>query len=147
MRGSSRSWVCNHRHKPAACGHSHGRNDMSAMLVVLLGLFAAEDRKDVSLDGEWAVKSVEFNGMKAPEDQIKGNKPVLKGESFKYFKDDKVVMEGTFKADLAKKTLDAEGKDPEGKAVKTIGIMEVKDDTMRVCFVHEGERPKEFSAK
>ena len=120
---------------------------MTAWMIILLGLAFAQAAPD-SLDGEWQVKSVEANGMKAPEDNIKGMKLILKGDTFKYLMGEKVVLEGTFKADQKKGTLDAEGKDPQGQVVKTIGIMDLKGDTMRVCFVKEGEqRPKEFSAK
>src|SRR5262245_33852343 len=120
---------------------------MVTPMIMLLGL-ACTAAPPEPLDGEWQVKSVEANGMKAPEDNIKGMKLILKGDTFKYMTDQKVVLEGTFKADQQKGTLDAEGKDPQGQVIKSIGIMELKGDTMRICFVKEGEqRPKEFSAK
>jgi uncharacterized protein (TIGR03067 family) len=130
---------------------------MNLMMVLATGLLIAADddakKKELEkMQGTWQVVGVEANGEKAPKERVeKANlRLTIKGNKYVYKAGDKDVGEGSFEIDVAKnpKTIDVSGTTKDGKVEKTIGIYELKGDTMRVCFVPAGEeRPKEFATK
>jgi uncharacterized protein (TIGR03067 family) len=112
-----------------------------------------KDKKDLDLmQGTWQVVASESAGMKAPKENLEQAKLrlTLKGNKFVYKSGDKTLLEGTFEIDPTKKPklLDAKGTSPMGKVTATTGIYELNGDTMRVCFVVQGEkRPTVFVSK
>ncbi len=130
---------------------------MNLMMVLAAGLLvtADDDAKKKELEqmqGVWQVVGVESNGEKAPKERVeKANlRLTIKGNKYVYKAGDKDVGEGSFEIDVAKnpKTIDFSGTTKDGKVEKTIGIYELKGDTMRVCFVPaDEERPKELATK
>jgi uncharacterized protein (TIGR03067 family) len=124
-----------------------------ALLVVAALLLVAADDKKKDLDqmqGDWLVAANESDGRKANAEELEKAKLRLsiKGKKFTYKAGETTLLEGTVELgpDKNPKTLDAKGTDPSGREVATIGIYELKGDTMRVCFVAAGERPREFDA-
>jgi uncharacterized protein (TIGR03067 family) len=125
------------------------------LFVLAAGVAVAAEEKNEkkaeSQDGVWTVLSIEMAGMKIPEEALKKTPTTvtLKGEKWTVKMGDK-VSSGTSKVDLTKKpaeidTLETEGPN-KGTAMK--GILEMKGDTMKVCFDGTGKtRPKEFSTK
>jgi uncharacterized protein (TIGR03067 family) len=130
---------------------------MNLMMVLAAGLLVAADddakKKELEkLQGVWQVVGVELNGKKLPQADVEKTKLrlTIKGNTFSYKAGDTEAVEGSFEIDVAKdpKTIDFSGTTKAGKVEKTIGIYELKGDTMRVCFVPAGEeRPKEFATK
>jgi uncharacterized protein (TIGR03067 family) len=127
------------------------------LLVLSVSLLVAadeakKDKKDLDLmQGTWQVVASESGGMKAPKENLEQAKLrlTLKGNKFVYKSGDKTLLEGTFEIDPSKKPklLDAKGTGPMGM-VATTGIYELAGDTLRVCFVTQGEkRPTAFVSK
>jgi uncharacterized protein (TIGR03067 family) len=122
------------------------------LLVLAAGvLVAAAEPKDdqKKMQGDWHVVGMERGGQKAPEEDLKklDMRLTIDGNKFKYTVGGKASDEGTFT--LSKDNqLDAVGTNPDGKEHKTVGIYEIKGDTMRVCLVPDGEtRPEKFATK
>jgi uncharacterized protein (TIGR03067 family) len=126
------------------------------VLVLTAGVAVAaeekkEEKKADSHDGTWMVVSMEFGGMKIPDEELK-KMPVtvtMKGDKWTV-KIGSEVSSGTSKVDLTKKPAEIDTTETEGpnKGTMMKGIMEMKGDTMRVCFDPTGKtRPKEFSTK
>jgi uncharacterized protein (TIGR03067 family) len=126
------------------------------VLVLAAGVaVAAEEKKGAKkadpTDGTWTVVSIESGGVKLPDEELK-KMPVtvtFKGDKWTV-KIGSEVRSGTSKIDLMKQpaeidTIETEGPD-KGTMMK--GIMEIKGDTIRICFDTTGKtRPKEFSTK
>jgi uncharacterized protein (TIGR03067 family) len=128
---------------------------MSKRVLLVLAavlLVAADDKKKdlEQMQGTWTVVESEADGKKAGEADLKAAKLELtiKDNKFTYKAGDTVLLEGTVELgpDKTPKALDAKGKDPTGREAASIGIYELKGDTMRVCFVPAGERPTKFDA-
>lgn len=125
------------------------------LLVLSVALFmAAEDKKEESdlkkVQGTWEVVGTEREGEKGPEDELKKAEMrlVIDDTKFTYTIGGMKILSGTFKFNEDKKTIDVDGTNADGKTSKTIGIYEIKGDTMRVCFVEEGnDRPTKFATK
>jgi uncharacterized protein (TIGR03067 family) len=99
--------------------------------------------------GTWQNTSGEEDGVKAPDDRVKGHTFVFAGDRYTVRMNGTTIEEGTFRIDpLAKpKAIDLHPTKPEAKV--QLGIYEIgEDDTIRVCFTHPGSaatRPTEFS--
>jgi uncharacterized protein (TIGR03067 family) len=133
---------------------------MSAIvcLVVGVGPTAADEKDDAvkkdlaALAGTWVPVSVEIDGRKLGDEELKGV-AVTYGASGKISvrRGDKVIGEGTFKIDPGKKPKAIDYKqtsEGEDKGKTALGIYEVEGDTLKLCTVPEGkERPAEFSSK
>jgi len=131
---------------------------MTKLLAVLgLGVLGvavsrAEKNADKELKtftGSWVAVSVEHDGKKVPEDDVKKVKLVVDGDKYTFHVRDKVI-EGTHQLDPTKKPRQIDAmrtKGPDaGQTLK--GIYELNDKTFKVCFAAPGkDRPTEFATK
>ena len=123
------------------------------MLAAATGMLVAADAKDDAakkdrdrMQGTWTVASATHGGKQAPAERIKAMRLVIAGDKITV-KEGEVHEEATF-------TLAPDQKPPAidvtpGRASrKTIrGIYQLEGDSLKVCWVREGERPKEFASK
>jgi uncharacterized protein (TIGR03067 family) len=99
--------------------------------------------------GTWQGISAEEDGLKAPEDRVKGHTYVFAGDRYTVRMNGKTIEEGTFRIDPSAKpkTIDVRPTKPKSKVM--LGIYEIGEgDTIRACFTHPGSaatRPAEFS--
>jgi uncharacterized protein (TIGR03067 family) len=117
--------------------------------VLVVGLLvAADDKKDDvkdKLKGTWTVVSMERDGKKAPDDEIKGMSLTFDGDkvTFKHGNDTKM---GTIKVDAGQKPahLDLTPADQKDKTMKM--VFEVDGDTLKIggAKKEDGPRPKGF---
>jgi uncharacterized protein (TIGR03067 family) len=122
---------------------------------------AADDEKEAAvkkemkmLEGTWKVVSVESNGRKAADDEIKDFHYVYGADGkWKLMNGDQTLSEGTYKLDPSKspKTIDyAIEKAPveRDKGKSSLGIYELDGDRLRVCRAWPGKdkRSAEFAA-
>jgi uncharacterized protein (TIGR03067 family) len=111
----------------------------------------AEDTKKEleKFRGTWRFVSVEIEGMKLPEQQLKGSQLVLDGDKFT-FTDSQATYRGTFKlaVDQKPKTIDVTFHEGPEKGKTSKGIYELEGDVYKVCMGLAGkERPTEFASK
>jgi uncharacterized protein (TIGR03067 family) len=122
-------------------------------ILALLATSAAEDetRKDRErLQATWHMVSLETNGRKAPENEIKNFKMVIAGDvlSFK----DGIDVKATIKqldATTNPRLIDLEFKQPGLNGVLE-GIYKIEDDTLTLCLYSvpdARQRPAEFTGK
>src|SRR5205809_305685 len=112
------------------------------LAVVASVLLVAADKDDAGkkeldkLQGTWSYVSVESNGQKMTEDQLKKMSITYSGDKWTVKEDDKVVHTGTQKLDPSKTphAIDSLITEGEGKGTTMLGIYEFKGDTFRVCF-------------
>src|SRR5262245_55020919 len=105
-------------------------------------------RKELEkLQGAWQLVSAEADGKKAPQEQIKNVRVVIRGEKHTVFFGDKVVArEIAFQIDITKKPKAVDDLLPTGQRI--LGIYELQGDTLRSCVAPAGkERPTRFSAE
>jgi uncharacterized protein (TIGR03067 family) len=99
--------------------------------------------------GTWQGTSAEEDGVKAPEDRVKGHTYVFAGDRYTVRMNGKTIEEGTFRIDPSAKpkAIDVHPTKPEAKVM--LGIYEISEDaTIRACFTRPGSdatRPTEFS--
>jgi len=121
-------------------------------LVLLTSLFATADDANKEYDrfeGTWKFISVEVEGMKVPEDMIKGQRLTCKGTQFSA-EGMGETFKGTFKADASKKpkTIDVHFTEGPEKGNTLLGIYELEGDVYKVCLGMPGKpRPTEFASK
>lgn len=124
---------------------------LQMMTVVLAVLLVAADEPKKELEGTWKLVSLEVNGKKATQGDIKKEqRMVIEGDKFSSTVDDKHSFKGTFKLDASKKpkTVDVAVTEGEFKGKTLLGIYEVSGDTLRACYAPPGkDRPTEFSSK
>jgi uncharacterized protein (TIGR03067 family) len=114
----------------------------------------ADDKADVDKElkkfhGVWTFESVEAGGNKAPADDLKGATITFAGDRFTVKKGDEVIQAGTQKLDPSRspKTIDVRMTEGLNKGAVMLGIYEIDQDTLRVCFDEEGKkRPTEFKS-
>ena len=106
------------------------------------------------LEGAWVTMSLELNGTKESEEEVKkaDMKLAFKGNTVSLRQKDEVVFEATFKIDPAKKpkTLDLTITKGQSDGTKSLAIYELDGDTLRACwtlFAVERDRPTEFATK
>jgi uncharacterized protein (TIGR03067 family) len=119
------------------------------LLVVVSGGQGGEKEKKSKLDGTWKPVSVMEDGKEKGDKE--NHSLTFKGDTFTIMKGDKVEGKGTFTTNKKAKPREMDMTITEGlkeaKGNKTIkGIYELKDDTLKLCFSMEGERPTEFAA-
>jgi uncharacterized protein (TIGR03067 family) len=129
------------------------RHTLLAVAVALL--VAADDAKDdpkkelKKFEGTWQFTSIEIDGQKPPEDEVKKHKVIIEGEKYTLKIDDNVVNQGTIKVDPTKKpkTIDITTMEGGNPAQVMLGIYEEKGDEHKVCYAMPGQnRPEKFSA-
>ena len=91
--------------------------------------------------------SAETNGKKAPEEQIKKVRVVIRGSKHSVFFGDKTVAkEIAFQIDPTKQPKTVDDFLPGGQRI--LGIYELTGDTLRSCVAPAGkERPTRFAAE
>jgi uncharacterized protein (TIGR03067 family) len=120
-------------------------------VFLLAGDNAKEDGKKElkKFEGTWQAVSVENDGVKAPDDELKILKITIDGDKYTVKSEDNVVSRGTFKVDPSKKpkTIDITHSEGDGSGQGMLGIYEFDGDTMKACYARPGEaRPAKFSA-
>ena len=133
-----------------------------ATLVCSLALAAsggtgagAGDKADVEKElkkfqGTWTFESVETGGKQEPAADFKGMTLTFEGDKHTVKNGDEVIQVGTQKLDLSKspKTIDVTMTAGANKGAVMLGIYEIREDTLKVCFDPEGKkRPTEFKTE
>jgi uncharacterized protein (TIGR03067 family) len=137
-------------------------NHLIVVVLALGGLTLADDptkkpdapkaeeatTKEVSrLAGAWTVLSVERDGEKADDAEIKEIRLEVKGDTRTLTRGGQAVMMSKYKLDVTKapKHMDVTPADGPLAGQTLPGIYELKDDEMTVCLAFGGgDRPKEF---
>jgi uncharacterized protein (TIGR03067 family) len=125
-----------------------------AILAVSLTLAASArtqdgDKKADQFEGTWSIVSLELNGKKLPEDEIKGGQVTVQGNGYTT-KFGGRTFKGTFKTDPTKKpkALDVTPADGPNAGKVALAIYELDGDTLKVCSALPGkDRPTEFASK
>jgi uncharacterized protein (TIGR03067 family) len=122
------------------------------MVAVPNLLRGADDPKDArkeleKLQGTWQLVSAETDGKKAPQEQLKKVRVVIRGQKHTVFFGDKAVAkEIAFRIDPTKNPKTVDDLRPTGQSI--LGIYELKGDTLRSCVAPAGkERPTRFAAE
>jgi uncharacterized protein (TIGR03067 family) len=127
---------------------------MQALLV--LGLFVAGAGKDdkaelKKLEGTWQLVSEVMDGKEQPAEHVKRIRWIFDDQGHWKVEDDgKTIFTGDMKIypdrnpKAADSTLTGAG-DQKGKMVRA--IYELDGDTLKQCWVVEGERPRAFDPK
>ena len=124
-------------------------------LIVLILLVAAEGKDDKAelkkFEGTWQLVSEVFDGKEQPADYVKRIRWIFDDKGHWKVEDDgKMIFTGDMKAypNRNPKAVDSkltnEG-DYKGKIVRA--IYEMDGDTLKQCWVVEGERPRAFDPK
>jgi uncharacterized protein (TIGR03067 family) len=126
---------------------------MMLMVHFAVGLTMAADKPDKELEpfqGTWSVESITKNGKDVPEDAAQRLILVVKGNERLIRDGDDVKSKATFTIDASKKPkhMDITVSDGPLKGKTLRGIYELKDGTLTVCLLLEGEgRPEDLTAK
>src|SRR5262249_51217416 len=109
----------------------------------------AEERVIDNLRGTWQVVSFTTAGEKGSEEEARKYKITFSDGSFSVTKDGTVIQEGTYKVDPSGKPKAVDVAWTKGKGFESksaLGIYEVKEDELRICFgAPAAERPAEVS--
>src|SRR5262249_4835030 len=129
---------------------------MLAIGLLLAPLAWADDKEkaatagqDKNMSGTWIPTDGMIAGQKMPDNHLAATKLILNdGKYTVVVGEDK--EEGTYKIDTTKPgphPLDIEPTMGPNKGKKMAGIVEMKGDTMRVCYNPNGmDRPKDFTS-
>jgi len=112
----------------------------------------ADDKVDLEKElkkfqGDWTVASVESGGKEVPIDLFKGMTVTFEGDKYTVKMGDQVIQKATQKLDPSKspKAMDGTVAEGPGKGTVILGIYEISEDTLKVCFDEAGKkRPTEF---
>jgi uncharacterized protein (TIGR03067 family) len=123
---------------------------LTVALVVAAPVPAEKEKKDEEkIQGTWTVVSLESGGKKAPDDDVKNVKFVFKDDTVT-INDPKREEKAKIKLDASKKpkAIDIQPEDKGGDKKPVLGIYELKDDELKICFAKGGgERPTELVSK
>lgn len=110
---------------------------------------AGEDADAKAIDGTWLPESAELAGKEFPPEVRKSIKLVLDGDKYTATVGEQ-RDEGTVKRDPSKnpKTMVISGTEGPNKGKTFLGIYELKEDTLKVCYDLSGKSyPEEFKTK
>jgi uncharacterized protein (TIGR03067 family) len=102
------------------------------------------------IQGTWRFVSQEMAGQPRPPEEVKKLTITFKGDKWTVREAGKVVQAGTHKLDPTTKPghVDAVVTEGQDKGSTMLGIYQLKEDTMKVCFDPQGkERPTSFKPK
>jgi uncharacterized protein (TIGR03067 family) len=126
-----------------------------AMSVALLagadgpeGVGAKGDRE--RLQGSWAMVSLEINGEKAPEEEVKAARLFVEGGRYTPVFDERIISESfTLHPELTPKAIDFTYTDGPRKGETVKGIYKLEGDTYVMCRAIKADdaRPKEFATR
>jgi uncharacterized protein (TIGR03067 family) len=125
---------------------------MKANVIVVLALLLPHDanRQDLeSMQGNWAAVSYTADGQQLPDDDAQAFFRSIKGNEYTVFRFDKAIGKGSFTIDATKspKTIDAIPTLRGGKGKPILGIYEIKENRLRLCFAAAGkDRPTDFTS-
>ena len=123
------------------------------LMSVLVSLAAAaEEPADTEkFQGTWTVSLMEKRGEKQPEEKLKDLRVVIAGDAMCFKMGGQDGERATIKLDPSKtpKAIDLQPATPGRNETRpSLGIYELKDDTLKLCWRKEGgERPTEFATK
>lgn len=123
----------------ATFGGTEGRADEKAIVEKELKKF----------HGTWKFEKVEASGKEVPISQFKGMTVIFAGDKYTVKNGDKVIQTATQKLNPSRlpKTLDVMVIAGPDKGAILLGIYEITGDTLKVCFVPQGQkRPTELKA-
>lgn len=125
---------------------------VAGVLVVVALQVPADDKKDASkVVGTWTVTAEEKDGKQTTAEGIKDKQVKITRDTITCMdKDRNREMAAKYEIDTSRTpwviTLTPTEGEHKGKTLK--GIVEVQDDTMRVCYAHpEQDAPKDFKTK
>src|SRR5262245_18037213 len=125
---------------------------VAGMLVAIALPIHADDKKDTSkLIGTWTVTAEEKDGKQETAQGIQGKQVKFTRDVVTYSdKDRKTEMSATYEIDTSKTpwtiSMTCTEGEHKGKTIK--GIVELQDDTLKVCFAQPGaEAPVSFKSK
>jgi uncharacterized protein (TIGR03067 family) len=127
-----------------------------ALMALAVGLLVAADanddaaKKDLEkFQGNWTLSSLERDGKKTPQEEVKKIKLTIQGKKFMLQKDSAVVSQGTFTLDPTKKPKEITETVTAGpnKGKVFLAIYDIDDEQHKICFAAAGkERPTAFSS-
>jgi len=110
----------------------------------------ADLEKEVrKFQGTWTFESSKSGGKELPADVLKGLILTFEGDKHTVKKGDEMIQVGTQKLNPSKspKTIDVTMTEGPNKGTIMLGIYEIDDDTLKVCFDPQGKmRPTEFTS-
>jgi uncharacterized protein (TIGR03067 family) len=116
--------------------------------VAGVGAGDKDAEKDLKkFQGTWTFEFIESGGKVIPPDNFKGMTVTFEGDKYVVKKGDEVMTAARQKLDPSKspKALDVTVTEGLNKGTVILGIYEISDDTLKVCFDPEGKkRPTEF---
>lgn len=119
-------------------------------LTAVYGYASADEPAKSKLDGTYTIVAGEKNGKEVPADSLKGSIIVFDGDKvLGTDKDKKEFFGSTFVIDKTTTpfTITMMSTAPV-KGEKAVGIIEMKDDTVRICYaLLGGDAPKEFKTQ
>lgn len=124
-----------------------------AFTAFAFGGVVDDDEADKDLkrfQGVWGFESREIAGKKVPDEENKGLTVTFDGDKVVVKQGDETVMAGTQKLDPSKTPKEIDVTVTEGDQAGTVllGIYEIDEDTLKVCFDWEGKnRPTEFKTE
>ena len=100
------------------------------------------------LQGTWLLVMSEQDGMKSDPNFVKNGKMVIKGNDMTVYGGKVISSKAKITLNPSKtpKTIDAVQTYGGPTGTKVLGIYELNDDTLKICF-GEKQRPKDFTAK
>ena len=113
--------------------------------ISVIAISANAEKKENELEklhGTWIVVEAEFDGSHEKCELKKGDKLLFDGKKYK-FEAKHFPEEGTFAVDGSKKVKEINLLDTKDK--KSLGIYEVNNEELKICF-RVGERPGEFKS-
>jgi uncharacterized protein (TIGR03067 family) len=99
--------------------------------------------------GTWTFESSVAGGQELPADDLKMVVVIFEGDKHTVKKGDEVIQVGTQKLDPSRspKTIDVTMVEGPHKGTVMLGIYEIDENTLKVCFDPEGKtRPTEFKS-
>jgi uncharacterized protein (TIGR03067 family) len=114
----------------------------------------ADDKADIDKDrkkfqGTWTFQSVESRGKEQPASEFKGMSVTFEGDKYTVKQGDEVIQVARLKLDpsTSPKSFDVTVTEGLNKGAVMLGIYEVSEDTLKVCFDPDGKkRPTEFTS-
>jgi uncharacterized protein (TIGR03067 family) len=117
--------------------------------VLFIG--AAQEGTDAEkLQGTWTITLAEKHGAKQPEEKLKDLRVVIEGDSMCFKTGGQDGERATIKLDPSKtpKAIDFLPVVADKEKKPSLGIYELREDTLKLCWRKEGgERPTEFATK
>src|SRR6516162_6482540 len=114
----------------------------------------ADDKADLEKEvrkfqGTWTFESSKTGGKELPAGELKGLILTFEGDKHTVKKGDEVIQVGTQKIDPTKspKTIDVTMTEGPNKGMVMLGIYEIDENTLKVCFDPQGKkRPTDFKS-